>query len=561
VATSGSSSVDINKNWDLQFSWSRSSYSNTENYSVISWTLKLVNDGYGSINCNDRDWSVTVNGQKYSGTNNPSASTGASPTLATGSTTIYHDSWGSAKSFSYSYSQEMAVTLSGTYYGTISGSGSGSIDGIARKTYTVTYNANGGSLGSVPSTQTKTHGVTLTLSSASPTRSGYTFEGWGTSASDTSVDYAAGGSYTSNAGDELFAIWKKIIELSYDANKGSGAPSKQSATIYNATTSHKFTISSTEPTRTGYTFLGWSTSSSATSSSYSSGGSITLSSSDVLYAVWKANTYTIDYDSNGGTGTTSSQTHTYDTAKNLTSNAFVRTGYTFTGWNTEPNGSGNSYNDGEPVMNLSSDDGAIVTLYAQWREHVLTVHYKSNYATYAYVDGESKDVSSDKKDVIVRTSEYKYATSIPEGLNNYSRVNDDTYMKRTRYEATGYWGTGSDPEIESIVVVPEDGSFDSGAELAERLGILESFNIGDVEIDLYAQWVLLCSYVTIYSEDGVPQRGMIHFYMDNNVNFVTSDGEMFKDNNDDYFMTNDGSVLHYGIVTIYNSDGVPYMAV
>lgn len=72
-------------------------------------------------------------------------------------------------------------------------------------TYTVSYNANGGS--GAPGSQTKTHGTALTLSSTAPTRSGYNFLGWGTSASSTTVAYAAGASYTTNANITLYAIW------------------------------------------------------------------------------------------------------------------------------------------------------------------------------------------------------------------------------------------------------------------------------------------------------------------------------------------------------------------
>ena len=68
--------------------------------------------------------------------------------------------------------------------------------------------------------------------------------------------------------------------LTYDANGGSGAPS----TVSDITST---TISSTIPTRNGYDFLGWSTSSSATSASYVAGNSISLSSNITLYAVWK----------------------------------------------------------------------------------------------------------------------------------------------------------------------------------------------------------------------------------------------------------------------------------
>jgi len=78
--------------------------------------------------------------------------------------------------------------------------------------------------------------------------------------------------------------------LYYNANGGSGAPSTQSYTG-TSTSSHSFTVASGTPTRSGYTFLGWSTSSSATSASYTSGSSIsvTYNGSKTLYAVWQQN--------------------------------------------------------------------------------------------------------------------------------------------------------------------------------------------------------------------------------------------------------------------------------
>lgn len=430
----------------------------------------------------------------------------------------------------------------------------GSVSLSAKTSYTVSYNANGGS--GAPSSQTKWHGETLTLSSTKPTRTGYTFQGWGTSASDTTADYAAGGSYTANSGTTLYAVWKaNAYKVTFNANKGT-TPTESKSVTYDSTYGDLPT-----PTRTGYTFNGWYTAASG-GTKVTSSTKVTITAAQTLYAHWTANTYKVSFDSNGGSGSMSQQTHTYDESKNLTANAFTRTGYTFVNWNTKKDGTGTSYSNNASVKNLSSTSGAVVTLYAQWREHVLTVRYKSNYATYAYVDGaENTDVSANEKDIIVRTSTYGYATTIPDGLNKYSGVNDDTYMKRTRYDATGYWGTGSDPETESIITVSEDKPFDSGAELAETLGILESLEDGDATIDLYAQWVLLCSRITIYNEKGEAQKGMVHIYVDNDVNFITSDGDMFKDSNDDYFMTNDGSVLHYGIITVFGADGKAYVAI
>lgn len=160
------------------------------------------------------------------------------------------------------------------------------VPAVARPTYTVSYNANGGS--GAPSNQTKQHDITLTLSSTKPTRGGYEFAGWGTSATDTGVKYAAGGQYTENASITLYAIWTNAAKLTinYNANGGSGAPVSQTHLIN--TTSK---ISGAKPTRNNYVFLGWSTSSSATKATYIADGqytnnSFTNGATVTLYAVW-----------------------------------------------------------------------------------------------------------------------------------------------------------------------------------------------------------------------------------------------------------------------------------
>ena len=148
-------------------------------------------------------------------------------------------------------------------------------------TYTISYNANGGS--GAPSSQTKTYGTTLKLSSTKPKRTGYTFQGWGTSATDTSVNYAAGANYTSNANITLYAIWEaNTYTVKYNANGGSGAPGNQTKT-YGKT----LTLSSTKPTRTNYIFKGWGTSASSTTVSYAAGASYTSNASITLYAIWE----------------------------------------------------------------------------------------------------------------------------------------------------------------------------------------------------------------------------------------------------------------------------------
>ena len=155
--------------------------------------------------------------------------------------------------------------------------------------------------------------------------------------------------------------------LSYNANGGSGAPSSQTGT---GVGSYTFPISNTKPTRSGYTFLGWSLSSTATAASYQPGGSITLTASDILYAVWKTNTYTVSYNANGGSGAPSNQTKTHGVILTLSNTKPTRTGHTFTAWNTEPDGSGTGYEPGS-----SYGYNASVTLYAQWTVNTYVVTF------------------------------------------------------------------------------------------------------------------------------------------------------------------------------------------
>ena len=226
---------------------------------------------------------------------------------------------------------------------------------VPKPTYKVAYNANGGS--GAPSSQTKTYGTNLTLSSTKPTRTGYTFQGWGTSASDTTVDYAAGATYSANAAITLYAIWKiNTYTVAYNANGGSGAPSSQTKTY-----GTNLTLSSTKPTRTGYTFQGWGTSASDTTVDYAAGATYSANVAITLYAIWKINTYTVAYNANGGSGAPSSQTKTYGKTLTLSSTKPVKTGYKFTGWNTSADGSGTTYAAGG-----SYTGNAALTLYAMW---------------------------------------------------------------------------------------------------------------------------------------------------------------------------------------------------
>jgi uncharacterized repeat protein (TIGR02543 family) len=131
-----------------------------------------------------------------------------------------------------------------------------------------------------------------------------------------------------------------------------------------------YTIESTAitlavPTRTGYTFGGWYDNEGF------SGNAITgipagSTENKTFYAKWTAISYTVQYNANGGTGTTASSVHTYDVPQNLSANSFTKTGYAFIRWTIGADGTGAAYSDEASVNNLSAVDGALISLYAQW---------------------------------------------------------------------------------------------------------------------------------------------------------------------------------------------------
>lgn len=151
----------------------------------------------------------------------------------------------------------------------------------APNTYAIKYDANGGI--NAPGNQTKTYNQMLTLSMSIPTRDGHDFQGWGTSATDTTVDYKPGAIYVGNESLNLYAIWKqKTYTITYNANGGTGSPENQIKQHDVA-----LTLSSTIPTKPDHSFKGWSLLENATTANYQPNGTYTNNSNITLYAVWE----------------------------------------------------------------------------------------------------------------------------------------------------------------------------------------------------------------------------------------------------------------------------------
>ena len=238
-----------------------------------------------------------------------------------------------------------------------------------KQTYTVTYKANRGSGG--PVSQTKTYGTDLKLSTLKPTRTGYIFLGWATTSTATKAAYLAGGKYTKNASITLYAVWRKAAKytITYNANGGTNPPKSQTKTE-----GVSLTLQKTKPTKTGYTFLGWATSSTAKTYKYAAGAQYTENKKVTLYAVWEKTKYTIKYDANGGKNAPSQQTKTYGTDLKLRSAKPTLTGHIFLGWATSSTAKNATYSaSGVYKANKAT------TLYAIWKKAATyTVKYNAN---------------------------------------------------------------------------------------------------------------------------------------------------------------------------------------
>ncbi len=241
---------------------------------------------------------------------------------------------------------------------------------VSKKNYTIKFDGNGGTWSN--GNLTKRHNVDIVVPDVWPERTGYTFKGWSKTKNGSIYCYATS-KITENASFTLYAVWQaNTYTIKYNANGGTGTMSNSSHTYDVAKN-----LSTNAFTKTGYTFTGWATSASG-NVKYSDKQSIkNLSSKNnatvTLYAIWQPITYTIKYNANGGTGTMSNSSHTYDVAKNLSTNAFTRNGYTFKGWARTSTATEIKYNDKHSVRNLTTTNGATVTLYAMWEIKTVSV--------------------------------------------------------------------------------------------------------------------------------------------------------------------------------------------
>ncbi|WP_337983496.1 InlB B-repeat-containing protein [Lysinibacillus sp. C5.1] len=252
-------------------------------------------------------------------------------------------------------------------------------------TYTVTYDENGATSGTVPQDSAlyeENETVTVHGNSGNLVRKGYLFAGWNTQADGQGTAYNANETFQIGTADViLYAQWTKpntpTYTVTYHANGATSGTVPQDSTQYEENKTVTVQGNSGQLVRTGYTFAGWNTQADGKGAAYQANDVFPIGTADViLYAQWtKPNTptYTVTYHANGATSGTVPQDSTqYEENKTVTvqgnSGNLVRTGYTFTGWNTQADGKGISYAENATFQMGKAD----VTLYAQWASNPST---------------------------------------------------------------------------------------------------------------------------------------------------------------------------------------------
>lgn len=310
----------------------------------------------GKFSDGSTTWTKTV----YDGATNYYSQMGI-PTLTKSGCTA--DGWHDGSPTGTVYRQYFGTNGNQSFYANWNCSSSGGETGGGENptptTYTVKYDANGGT--GAPSNQTKKQGESLTISTAKPTKTGYTFTSWNTKKDGTGTKYDIGASYTTDSDVTLYAQYKEntiTYTVKYDANGGTGAPSNQTKTK-----GTDLVLSDIKPTKEGYIFVNWNTKKDGTGTSYNAGSKYTTEASVTLYAQYEKELneeetkYTITFYTNDGT--TEKSTKVVNKGdKVVKPEDPTREGYTFDGWYDKKE-NGKEY---DFTKEVTSD----ISLYAYW---------------------------------------------------------------------------------------------------------------------------------------------------------------------------------------------------
>lgn len=255
----------------------------------------------------------------------------------------------------------------------------------------LTYHGNGATGGNTAAQSGKT-GDELTTNANGFTRDGYTFVEWNTKADGTGGHYGKGTNGVAKwtmlpTGNDLYAIWQaNPANIRYRDDWGATGSTPDTTGV----TGQDVTIARNGFTRPGYTFTGWARD-RRTDPSLQPGGRYTLTpGTTTLWAQWKADPAHLIYNSNSGSTSQTRRTDgVVDQTLTVIANPFTRSGYTFTGWNTQADGRGKAYAAGNGfrlVADAKSNPVNTSVLYAQWRINRVALKFDPNGGTGGYPD-------------------------------------------------------------------------------------------------------------------------------------------------------------------------------
>lgn len=341
------------------------------------------------------------------------------------------------------------------------------------------------------------------------TRAGYTFIGWSTSANGEAI-YTDGATYQmgSEPRTTLYAVWQANLNtLVIYANNGT--EQTKELKLY---TGQVINLPLNDFTYAGYTFEGWATEGSG-GVAYEDGASFIMPAAATTYigAIWKANQNTLVLDANNGTGSTTKQYISTNSAMPINACTFTKQGYKFVGWSSTRNG-GVEYLDGS---NYLMGTGAEYTLYAVWEIVNYQISYELDGGTNSSANPNSYNINTE---VIMLASPVKAGYTFDgwysdeagtrkiTEINTASTGNITIYAKWTvnknKINFSSASGEGSMSSIEaetgSVITLPEctftktgykfvGWSTENGADVSYFA--LSSYEVGtNSEYTLYAVW-------------------------------------------------------------------------
>lgn len=236
---------------------------------------------------------------------------------------------------------------------------------------------------------------------------------------------------------------KETYTVSFNANGGTGTMAEQTFTEGETQALAKNSF-----TRENYVFTNWSIMKDGSGTTYSDGETITVTFNMTLYAQWKCtnpapspapvDSVTVTFDANGGTGEMLPLSFVLGETIALTTNAFTKENYWFTGWNTATDGSGNEYTDSQEIT--TEED---ITLYAQWSLGVTGSANGHNYVDLGLPSGTKWATCNVGAD-----SQYAYGDYFAWG---------ETTSKETYDWSTYIWCNGAEYTLKKYCNNPSDG--------------------------------------------------------------------------------------------------------